>query len=113
MASAVRLAARMPARRATSATPPFGRRPLSARRSACGAMRMRHRATASRAVTGLAETSTMRAAPRASRCVSRPEARLRGTVALQEVAQQQGGDLLPGLGPELARLEAAEGVGLA
>src|SRR5206468_5021514 len=98
MASAVRLAARIPARRATSATPPFGSRPLNARRRAAGAMRMRQRATASRAVTGLAEMSTMRAAPRASRWVSLGAVRLRGTVALQEVAQQQRGDLLAGLG---------------
>src|SRR6266568_4095148 len=112
MASYVRLAARTPARRATSSTPPLARRPTRASRMAAAETWMRPRATASRRVTGLAETSTMRAAPRASRWVRGPEARLRGTVALQEVAEQQGGDLLSGLGPELARLENDEGVGL-
>src|SRR5207245_11288619 len=112
MASDVRLAARIPARRATSETPPFGRRPLSARRRAAGAMRMRYRATGSRAVMGLAETSTMRAVPRVSRCVSLGAGRLRGTVALQEVAEQEGGHLVARFGTELAGLEDDEGVGL-
>src|SRR5688572_16810626 len=115
MASAVRLAAMTPARRATSATPPLRSFPDRASRMAAAEITMRPRATASRAVTGLAETSTIRAAPCASRWDSvgwrgvGPD--LRGAVALQEAAQQQCGRPLPRLGPHARGLEDDEGVG--
>jgi hypothetical protein len=53
----------MPASRATSTTPPFFNCPARTTRMADRAMVMRPRATASRAVTGFADTSTIRAAP--------------------------------------------------
>jgi hypothetical protein len=69
--SAVRLAAMMPARRATVSTSPFGRSPFAIRANVPALMRTRPRATASRSVTALRETSTMRARPDASTCESR------------------------------------------
>src|SRR5438067_6919949 len=69
ISSPVRLAAMMPARRATSSTSPLAR-PLSRIRAAvAGAMRTRPLARASRSVSGLALVSTMRAAPCSSKWV--------------------------------------------
>src|SRR5262249_25861898 len=69
--SAVRLAAMMPARRATARTSPFGTSPAAIAASVVGRMVTSPRASAALAVTPLAETSTMRARPRRSRCESR------------------------------------------
>src|SRR5258705_509288 len=55
----------IPASRATASTSPFGNVPALMRASVAGCMRTRPRATASRTVTALAETSTIRARPRA------------------------------------------------
>src|SRR5262245_44836596 len=95
MASDVRFAAITPARRATSTTPPFFRRPDRARRRAAGDTRMRPSATASRTVVSLSETSTMRAAPAASRWVRRGR-RSGGAVTLEEVAEEDRGGALAG-----------------
>src|SRR2546423_14826664 len=70
ISSLVRLAAWMPAIRAVAMTSPLGRFPASIAASAFWLIRTAPRARASRAVTGFAETSTMRASPRASRWVS-------------------------------------------
>src|ERR1700761_3181368 len=72
MSSAVRLAAITPANSAAAVTLPFLALPDNAFCSVSGAMRTRPSATASRAVTGLSPTSTMRACPLLSRCVSSP-----------------------------------------
>ena len=63
MSSAVRLAAIMPAKRATGSTSPFSTLPplMSARVSSC--MDTAPLATASRSVSGLWPTSTIRALP--------------------------------------------------
>ena len=112
IASAVRLAARMPASRATSTTPPFARAPARTRRMAAGAMRIRPRATASRGVIGFAETSTMRARPVGVEVAQAPRARSRPRhVALQEVAEEEGRGLLARLGLRPLRLEHDERVG--
>src|SRR5262244_1710005 len=68
--SAVRLAAITPATRATASTSPLAMLPLRMRRSVAGCMRRVAVATATRSVTAFALTSTMRARPCASRCVS-------------------------------------------
>src|SRR6266478_1360412 len=68
--SEVRFAAMMPATRATWSASPFGV-PSRTARNVGGAIRTTHSASASREVIGLPATSTMRAAPPASRCVSR------------------------------------------
>ncbi len=67
--SAVRLAPAMPASRATPKASPLGPPASSSRPSVSGLMRTVAAATARRAVTGLAPTSTMRAAPWSSRWV--------------------------------------------
>src|SRR5262249_48896863 len=67
MRSGVRLAARMPAVRATPKTSPFASWPARAAESVAGLILMVARATASRTVSGLAETSTIRASPEALR----------------------------------------------
>src|ERR687887_207507 len=64
ISSWVRLAARMPAVRATPRTSPFGALPARTSRSVRGAIRTTAWATASRAVSAFADTSTMRASPR-------------------------------------------------
>src|SRR5262249_31992547 len=69
--SAVRLAAMMPARRATARTSPFGTSPAAIAPSVVGRMVTSPRARAALPVTPLGETSTMRARPRRSRCESR------------------------------------------
>ena len=61
--SGVRFVARMPAVRATPSTSPFGALPSRITRSVAGAIRSTPRATASRTVSALVETSTMRASP--------------------------------------------------
>src|SRR5262249_9206284 len=75
ISSAVRLAAMIPARRATARTSPLLIRPLRMRRRVSGRMLMVAVATATRSVTAFALASTMRARPRASpwlqRCVVR------------------------------------------
>ena len=70
--SLVRLAAWMPATRATASTSPLGRPPRWMSASVSARMATKPSATASRAVTALPETSTMRAAPRSSRWESPP-----------------------------------------
>src|SRR5213078_3613782 len=69
--SAVRLAAMMPARRATASASPFGSAPAAIWASVAARMRTSPRATASRRVTGFGDTSTMRARPRRSTWLSR------------------------------------------
>src|SRR5574341_2546165 len=64
------LAARMPASRAAASTSPLGMFPSWIRSRVSFFRLTKPRATASRLVTGLAVMSTMRAWPRASRCVS-------------------------------------------
>src|SRR5262249_8051927 len=66
--SPVRLAAMMPAKRATSRTSPLARPRSRMRANVAGAMRTRPLALASRKVSGLALVSTMRAAPCSSKC---------------------------------------------
>src|SRR5262245_36464375 len=97
----------MPASRATSTTPPFFSRLARTSAIAAGAMRMRPRATASRVVTGLGDTSTMRAAPFRSKWLKRA---LR-TVVLQEAAEQHGLGRLAALGLLAPGLEHDERVG--
>src|SRR5262249_38977099 len=70
MSSCVRLAAWMAAIRAAAITSPLGMRASAMARSVAGFIETSAVATARRAVTGLAETSTIRARPTASRCVS-------------------------------------------
>src|SRR5450830_1107258 len=60
----------MPATCATVRTSPFLRLPALTSSNVAGASRTRHRATASRAVSSLPPTSTIRALPLSSRCVS-------------------------------------------
>src|SRR6266571_2316383 len=123
MASAVRLAARMPARRATSATPPFSSFPDRTRRMAAAEMRIRPRATASRAVTAFPVTSTMRARPWRSRWLragrgERAALALRGrsaldrsAIPLEEIAEEDRGGPLAGLGREAIGFEDDQRVG--
>src|SRR5262249_24769141 len=70
ISSAVRLPAITPAISAAARTSPFGLSPGRACASVSRAMCTRPRAPGSRAVAGLALTSTMRALPSASRCES-------------------------------------------
>src|SRR5450756_934699 len=70
ISSHVRLAAWMPATCATVRTSPFLRLPALISSKVAGASRTRQRATASRTVSSLPPTSTMRALPLSSRCVS-------------------------------------------
>src|SRR5260221_2976990 len=109
MAWAVRWAARTPASRATSVPPPLRSRPARTRRMAAGEIRMRPRATASRAVTSLADTSTMSACPSRSRWLrarardAGPEGRARSAfegraIPLEEVAEEDRRRSLAGLG---------------
>ena len=70
MRSPVRLAAMMPARRATSSTSPLARPRSRMRAAVAAAMRTRPLARASRSVSGLALVSTMRLAPCSSKWVS-------------------------------------------
>ena len=70
ISSSVRLAAWMAAMRATATTSPFGLSPATTRAAASGDIRTTARARAQRAVGCLSPTSTMRAWPAASRCVS-------------------------------------------
>src|ERR1700753_2465301 len=72
MSSEVFFAAMMPANSAAAVTLPFLASPDSAFCKVAGVMRTRPSATASRAVTGLSPTSTMRACPLLFRCVSSP-----------------------------------------
>src|SRR4051812_41240419 len=72
ISSSVRLAAWIAARRATVATSPFGASPAATRAAASGDMRTTARARAQRDVSTFSETSTIRALPAASRCVSVP-----------------------------------------
>src|SRR2546427_3826510 len=67
MSWGVRLAARMPAVRATPSTSPLGALPRRITRRVAGAILRTARATASRTVSRLSETSTMRAAPSGER----------------------------------------------
>src|SRR6185437_12273210 len=68
--SEVRLAAWIAATRATPSTSPFFAPPDSTRASVAGSMRIRPPAIATRWVSALPATSTMRAAPRSSKWVS-------------------------------------------
>src|SRR2546430_12387707 len=70
MSSLVRFAAMIPARRAAARTSPFGVAPSRMSSIVDGETRSRPRATARRSVTAFAPTSTIRAAPLASMCVS-------------------------------------------
>src|SRR5829696_2092613 len=77
ISSGVRLAPMIPATRATARASPFGRS-LAARSSrVAGASTTRQPAVATRSVSGLAETSTIRAAPCSSRWLS-PRSRFTG-----------------------------------
>ena len=69
--SAVRLAAMIPASRATPNTSPFLASPERISAKVAGSITTRARAVALRAVSGLAPTSTIAAAPLASKWVSR------------------------------------------
>src|SRR6202167_5266379 len=71
MSSCVRLAAMMPAMRATESTSPFLALPLRTMSSVERRIMTRPSASASRSVVGFDDTSTMRAAPRAPRWESR------------------------------------------
>src|SRR5688500_11979202 len=71
MSSPQRLAARMPAMRAVLSTSPLGTFPAAMARIVAGASTMKPSATASRAVTGLWPTSTIRGLPERSRWVRR------------------------------------------
>src|ERR1051325_7506135 len=71
MSAEVCLAARMPASRAACSGSPFLTAPRRTSRRATHDMRIDPRAIASRAVTGLSPTSTIRTRPRASTCDSR------------------------------------------
>ena len=62
----MRFAARIPATRAVAIASPFGNVPLRSASSTEGVMRTLAEATASRSVTGLSETSTIRAEARAT-----------------------------------------------
>ena len=66
----VLLAAIMPAIRAVASTSPFGCSPSTIIRRVSGCIRMVASARASRSVTALSVTSTIRASPLSSRCVS-------------------------------------------
>src|SRR3954471_22861287 len=68
--SGVRLAAWMPAMRATASASPLGTPPPRKRSTTAAESSTWPDAVAVRAVTGLPLTSTMRAAPRSSRCVN-------------------------------------------
>src|SRR5262245_50472953 len=74
--SAVRLAAEIPAIRATESTSPFFAAPRRMIASVAGFIRTTTPARAVRCVTGFSPTSTMRAAPERSRWVSRAMSRL-------------------------------------
>ncbi len=63
----MRFAAMIPATRATAITSPLGMRPSTISASVSGSITTRPRAVASRTVSALAETSTMRAWPSLSR----------------------------------------------
>src|SRR5579871_586165 len=76
----------MPAMRAAPSTSPFLALPLCTSLSVCDRMCTRPSATATRSVAGLAETSTMRASPRAPRWVSFPEPRV---TALFDVGERR------------------------
>ena len=68
--SGVRLAAAMPAIRATASTSPFGTAPSRSAATTAGPHCTRPLAVAARTVGCLAVTSTIRACPAASRCVN-------------------------------------------
>src|SRR5881398_3374300 len=87
MSSAVRLAPWMPARRAVPRTSPFGASPAATAAAVSGLIRTIACATARRAVTALAPTSTMRAEPSESRCV---RSGIHGLRARDEVAHRIG-----------------------
>src|SRR5438552_3182898 len=70
MSSLVRFAAMVPARGAAASTSPFGIAPSRTSASVEGETRSKPRATARRSVTAFAPTSTIRAAPLESMCVS-------------------------------------------
>ena len=114
----------IPASCATSMTGPFFRRPARDNRMAARDTRTRPRATASRAVTGLAETSTMRAAsadgsmqadghgPAHGHASWRRPSAAATPIALEEVAQQDHRHLSPGGGAGAGGLEDGQRVGL-
>src|SRR5215211_1388117 len=85
ISSCVRLAAMMPAMRAAPSTSPFLASPLSTMSSVLAVIATRPSATATRSVTALAPTSTMRASPRRPRWVSR---------AFAMTSARRGGDVL-------------------
>src|ERR1700716_3867965 len=70
ISSCVFFAAMMPAMRAAPSTSPFLALPVSTRSSVGAVITTRPSATATRSVAALAETSTMRASPRALRWLS-------------------------------------------
>jgi hypothetical protein len=70
MSSAVRLAAMMPATRATSSGSPFGVRPARTASTVSGDISTRADATARRAVGAFALVSTIATRPSSSRCDS-------------------------------------------
>src|SRR3954447_26725435 len=72
ISSSVRLAAWIAATRATVTTAPLGASPAATRAAVSGDIRTTARARAQREVSDFSETSTMRALPAASRCVSAP-----------------------------------------
>ncbi len=68
--SLVRLAAMTPATRAQASTSPLAALPSTISAKVAGFMAMNPSATATRSVSGLADTSTMRTSPFSSICVS-------------------------------------------
>src|SRR3954463_1969874 len=87
MISAVRLAAMIPARRAASSALPFFTCPARTRRRAAALTVMNPSATASRAVTGLSPTSTIRRRPASSTWVSNSRFDMRALASCQEERQ--------------------------
>src|SRR6478736_2268153 len=92
MISAVRFAAMMPARRATCNGSPFFTARERIARAAAAFIRTSPSATASRTVSGLAPTSTMRARPCSSTCDSRaaPRRRLGGLFIAVSPREEEG-----------------------
>src|SRR5262245_405453 len=85
MSDEVCLAARIPASRAVCSGSPLATAPRRISASACALIEISPRATASRLVTGLSPTSTIRAFPRASTCDSRARVLAIRLIALREV----------------------------
>src|SRR6059036_1150884 len=107
MSWGVRLAARMPAVRATPSTSPLGALPRRITRRVAGAILRTARATASRAVSRFSETSTMRAPPPGDRWERPWTAPARDLVRRDAGASVPDDRLHPVLGHQLQLLQLA------